>query len=93
MGGACSLSLVTDSDKNVLSTVNNLPVITAWEEDNYKYLICSIDVFNSDIGLSGSFRPKFVKQYVQLEPLIKKAVQEFVAEVKEDKFPTKGHSF
>jgi 3-methyl-2-oxobutanoate hydroxymethyltransferase len=45
------------------------------------------------LGLSGSFRPKFVKQYVQLEPLIKKAVQEFVAEVKEDKFPTKGHSF
>lgn len=50
-------------------------------------------VIHDVLGLSGSFRPKFVKQYVQLEPLIKKAVQEFVAEVKEEKFPTKGHSF
>ena len=47
-------------------------------------------VIHDVLGLSGSFRPKFVKQYVQLEPLIKKAVQEFVAEVKEEKFPTKG---
>jgi 3-methyl-2-oxobutanoate hydroxymethyltransferase len=50
-------------------------------------------VIHDVLGLSGSFRPKFVKQYVQLEPVIKKAVQEFVSEVKEEKFPTKGHSF
>jgi 3-methyl-2-oxobutanoate hydroxymethyltransferase len=50
-------------------------------------------VIHDVLGLSGSFRPKFVKQYVQLEPLIKKAVQEFIAEVKEEKFPTKGYSF
>ena len=50
-------------------------------------------VIHDVLGLSGSFRPKFVKQYVQLEPLIKKAVQEFVSEVKEEKFPTKAHSF
>jgi len=50
-------------------------------------------VIHDVLGLSGSFRPKFVKQYVQLEPLIKKAVQEFIAEVKEEKFPNKGHSF
>jgi 3-methyl-2-oxobutanoate hydroxymethyltransferase len=50
-------------------------------------------VIHDVLGLSGSFRPKFVKQYVQLEPLIKKAVQEFVTEVKEKKFPTKVHSF
>jgi 3-methyl-2-oxobutanoate hydroxymethyltransferase len=50
-------------------------------------------VIHDVLGLSGSFRPKFVKQYVQLEPLIKKAVQEFIAEVKEEKFPTKGFSF
>jgi 3-methyl-2-oxobutanoate hydroxymethyltransferase len=50
-------------------------------------------VINDVLGLSGSFRPKFVKQYVQLEPVIKKAVQEFVKEVKEEKFPTKAQSF
>jgi 3-methyl-2-oxobutanoate hydroxymethyltransferase len=50
-------------------------------------------VINDVLGLSGSFRPKFVKQYVQLEPVIKKAVQEFINEVKEEKFPTKAQSF
>jgi 3-methyl-2-oxobutanoate hydroxymethyltransferase len=50
-------------------------------------------VINDVLGLSGSFRPKFVKQYVQLEPIIKKAVQDFINEVKEEKFPTKAQSF
>jgi 3-methyl-2-oxobutanoate hydroxymethyltransferase len=50
-------------------------------------------VIHDVLGLSGSFRPKFVKQYVQLEPVIKKAVQEYVTEVKEEKFPTKAQSF
>jgi len=50
-------------------------------------------VINDVLGLSGSFRPKFVKQYVQLEPVIKKAVQDFISEVKEEKFPTKAQSF
>ncbi|MCX5898761.1 MAG: 3-methyl-2-oxobutanoate hydroxymethyltransferase [Proteobacteria bacterium] len=50
-------------------------------------------VINDVLGLSGSFRPKFVKQYVQLEPIIKKAVQEFINEVKDEKFPTKAQSF
>ncbi|MCX5904717.1 MAG: 3-methyl-2-oxobutanoate hydroxymethyltransferase [Proteobacteria bacterium] len=50
-------------------------------------------VINDVLGLSGSFRPKFVKQYVQLEPVIKKAVQDFITEVKEEKFPTKAQSF
>jgi len=50
-------------------------------------------VINDVLGLSGSFRPKFVKQYVQLEPVIKKAVQDFISGVKEEKFPTKAQSF
>lgn len=50
-------------------------------------------VIHDVLGLSGSFRPKFVKQYVQLEPLIKKAVKEFISDVKEKKFPTTAHSF
>ena len=50
-------------------------------------------VINDVLGLSGSFRPKFVKQYVQLEPVIKKAVQDFITEVKEEKYPTKAQSF
>ena len=37
---------------------------------------------------------KRVFQRIQnLLPMIKRAVQEFVTEVKEEKFPTKAHSF
>jgi 3-methyl-2-oxobutanoate hydroxymethyltransferase len=50
-------------------------------------------VIHDVLGLSGAFRPKFVKQYVQLEPLIKQAAHEFVSEVKQKKFPAKSHSF
>jgi len=44
-------------------------------------------VINDLLGLSGKFRPKFVKQYVQLEPIIKGAVSEYVNEVKKKKLP------
>ena len=50
-------------------------------------------VINDILGLSGQFRPKFVKQYVQLEPIIKKAVSEYVDEVKTKKFPEDEFSF
>jgi len=50
-------------------------------------------VINDILGLSGKFRPKFVKQYVQLEPIIKKAVTEFVNEVQTKKFPKDEFSF
>ncbi len=58
-----SPSLIVNSGAYVLSMVNNLPVLVAWEEDSFKYLICSIDIFNSDIGLSGSF-PMFLQNYI-----------------------------
>ena len=50
-------------------------------------------VINDVLGLSGSFRPKFVKQYIQLEQLMKDAVHEFIGEVRESKFPSDEHSF
>jgi 3-methyl-2-oxobutanoate hydroxymethyltransferase len=50
-------------------------------------------VINDLLGLSGKFRPKFVKQYVQLEQIIKNAVKEFIYEVEAKKFPTDEHSF
>jgi len=50
-------------------------------------------VINDILGLSGKFRPKFVKQYVQLEPIIKKAVSKYVDEVKTKKFPQDEFSF
>lgn len=45
------------------------------------------------LGLFSRYRPKFVKQYVNLEPLILRAVQQYAQEVKEGKFPDEAHSF
>jgi 3-methyl-2-oxobutanoate hydroxymethyltransferase len=50
-------------------------------------------VINDLLGLSGKFRPKFVKQYVQLEEIIKKAVSEYIDEVQSGKFPSDEYSF
>ncbi len=45
------------------------------------------------LGLFERFKPKFVKQYINLSPEISKAIAEFKFEVVEGKFPTKEHSF
>ena len=45
------------------------------------------------LGLFERYKPKFVKQYINLGPQIQKAVEEFKKEVKEGVFPAKEHSF
>lgn len=45
------------------------------------------------LGLFERFTPKFVKKYINLSPLISKALEEYKKEVAEGKFPTKDHSF
>jgi len=50
-------------------------------------------VINDLLGLSGQFRPKFVKQYAQLEQAIETAVKEFIDEVQGGVFPDDEHSF
>jgi len=50
-------------------------------------------VINDLLGLSGEFRPKFVKRFATLEPLISKAVKDYIKEVKGSKFPGSEHSF
>ncbi len=49
-------------------------------------------VINDVLGLCGPFRPKFVKQYVQLEDSIRKAVDDYVTEVRGGVFPTDDYS-
>jgi 3-methyl-2-oxobutanoate hydroxymethyltransferase len=44
------------------------------------------------LGLSG-FYPKFIKQYVNLEKIIKRAVTKFVKDVKLKNFPRNKNSF
>lgn len=50
-------------------------------------------VINDVLGLSGKFRPKFVKQYVQLEDIIKQAVGDYIDEVQSGAFPSEEFSF
>ena len=45
------------------------------------------------LGLFSRYHPKFVKQYVNLAPLIVQAVQQYAKEVREGKFPDEEHSF
>jgi 3-methyl-2-oxobutanoate hydroxymethyltransferase len=45
------------------------------------------------LGLFERFTPKFVKKYIDLAPLISKAIAEYKDEVIQNKFPAPEHSF
>jgi 3-methyl-2-oxobutanoate hydroxymethyltransferase len=45
------------------------------------------------LGLFERFTPKFVKKYINLSPLISKAIEDYKNEVIQKKFPTPDHSF
>ena len=45
------------------------------------------------LGLSSGFKPKFVKQYTNLQPEITQALENYRDEVKQKKFPAPEHSF
>lgn len=50
-------------------------------------------VIHDVLGLFEGFRPKFVKQYVNLREIIGKAVKDYIQEVQEGSFPGKEHIF
>ncbi|MFC1807819.1 3-methyl-2-oxobutanoate hydroxymethyltransferase [Candidatus Omnitrophota bacterium] len=50
-------------------------------------------VTNDLIGFSQGFKPKFVKQYIDLTNNIRGAVQQFCQEVADRKFPSNEHSY
>lgn len=50
-------------------------------------------VIHDLLGLLGDFRPKFVKQYLNLRELVKSGVQRYIQEVKSGLFPEDIHSF
>jgi len=45
------------------------------------------------LGLSERFHPKFVKEYVDLKPVILQAIQQYKKEVLQSEFPDGAHSF
>lgn len=50
-------------------------------------------VIHDLLGLLGSFRPKFVKTYMNLRQDMEKAVKDYIGEVKEGVFPDDARSF
>ena len=50
-------------------------------------------VVNDLLGLYDKFKPKFVKQYHSLAPLLKASVEEYVSEVRSGSFPSSEFSF
>ncbi|MCB9453620.1 MAG: 3-methyl-2-oxobutanoate hydroxymethyltransferase [Anaerolineaceae bacterium] len=52
-----------------------------------------VQVFHDLVGLFEDFVPRHAKPYVQLAPLIRDAVNQYVAEVEAKQFPDADHSF
>jgi 3-methyl-2-oxobutanoate hydroxymethyltransferase len=52
-----------------------------------------VQVFHDILALAGEFLPKHAKQYTKVGELIEAAISAYVAEVKEEQFPTPAHSF
>ena len=50
-------------------------------------------VMHDMLGLFDRYKPKFVKQYINLGPMIQKAMEEYKEEVISGKFPSKEHCF
>jgi 3-methyl-2-oxobutanoate hydroxymethyltransferase len=50
-------------------------------------------VYHDLVGLFERFTPKFVKQYVNLSPLIKEALLRYKSDVEKAAFPAKEHTF
>lgn len=50
-------------------------------------------VYHDTVGLFERFRPKFVKQYINLWPMILEALRRYKAEVEEGVFPGPEHTF
>ena len=50
-------------------------------------------VLHDMLGMFDKFTPKFVKKYTQLNTDIQAAIEQYISEVKEKRFPAEEHSF
>lgn len=50
-------------------------------------------VVHDMLGMFDMYTPKFVKKYADMKTVMTEAVEKFIAEVREQKFPDKQHSF
>lgn len=57
-------ALKIDSQLPVLAEVSGYPVITVWEEEGWRKIICGFSLYSTNIGLSGTF-PIFFQNLLQ----------------------------
>jgi len=50
-------------------------------------------VYHDLLGLSGDFRPKFVRRYAELAPVIEDAARRYLEDVKSGSFPSREETF
>ena len=50
-------------------------------------------VYHDLLGLSGDFRPKFVRRYAELAPVIEDAARRYLEDVKSGAFPSRDETF
>lgn len=58
-----------------------------------RYTDGQILVVNDMLGLSGKFKPKFLKKYVQMDCIILEALKKFSQEVTDGEFPAESHVY
>lgn len=58
-----------------------------------KYCDGQVLVINDMLGVDPSFNPKYLKRYVNLNQIIKDAVESFKQEVKTGKYPNQEHTY
>lgn len=58
-----------------------------------RYTDGQILVVNDMLGLSGEFRPKFLKVYARIDEVMRNALEEYVREVREGSFPEERHAY
>ncbi len=84
------LECVPDEIAKIITQKLKIPTISCGAGIN---CVGQVLVTHDILGLFERFKPKFVKQYINLAPLIQAAVEEYKTEVIQEKFPTKEHSF
>ncbi|MCL6524824.1 MAG: 3-methyl-2-oxobutanoate hydroxymethyltransferase [Thermoflavifilum sp.] len=58
-----------------------------------KYVDGQVLVVHDMLGMNQSFKPRFLRQYAQLQQIIQDAVKHYIADVKEQKFPDETEQY
>jgi len=94
LAAAGAFAVVIEGVKEVTAQhiTENLPIPTIGIGAS---LTCDGQVLVTDdlLGLLSGFQPKFVKQYASLSPVITKAVEQFVTDVRARNFPTAEQTY